>query len=132
MDPVTTVTGAWSIAKVAGDIGKKLYDLGKSLKDREARQRVEEILDEVRELKQSTSELEDENRSLREALRFKKDDFEFKSPFWYEKTHPERPLCPKCFAKQKLGPMGERDWSDAFQKHYRACLACDNSLEAAN
>jgi hypothetical protein len=40
MEPVTTVTAAWTIAKTAGEISKKLYDFGKSLKDREAKQRV--------------------------------------------------------------------------------------------
>lgn len=49
MEPVTTAATAWTIAKTAGEISKKLYELGKSLKDREAKQRVDEILDEVRE-----------------------------------------------------------------------------------
>ncbi len=66
MEPITTFTGAWTLAKTTGEISKKLYDFGKSLKDREARQHVDEILDKLRELKQSASELEDENRELRE------------------------------------------------------------------
>ena len=37
MEPVTTVTTAWTIARTAGEISKKLYDVGKSLKDREAK-----------------------------------------------------------------------------------------------
>jgi hypothetical protein len=36
MEPVTTITSAWTIAKTAGDISKKLYEFGKSLKDRDA------------------------------------------------------------------------------------------------
>jgi hypothetical protein len=44
MEPVTTVTTAWTIAKTAGEISKKLYDFGKSLKDRDAKQQVDEIL----------------------------------------------------------------------------------------
>jgi hypothetical protein len=75
------------------------------LKDREARRQVEEILDRVRDLKQSASELEDENRGLRDKLRFKSDEFEFKNPFWFELKHSERPLCPKCFAAEKICPM---------------------------
>jgi hypothetical protein len=62
MEPVTTVTTVWTIAKTAGEISKKLYELGKNLKDREAKQQVDEIVDKLRELKQSASELEDENR----------------------------------------------------------------------
>jgi hypothetical protein len=52
MEPVTTVTTAWTIAKAAGEISKKLYELGKSLKDREAKHQVDEITDKPRELKQ--------------------------------------------------------------------------------
>jgi hypothetical protein len=103
MDPVST----WTIAKTAGEIGKKLYELGKSLKDREAKHQVDEIVDKLRELKQSASELEDENRDLREKLRFKSDAYEFRTPFWYDKAHPGRPLCAQCFAKNIAAPMGE-------------------------
>ena len=102
MEPITTVTAAWSSAKTAGEISKKLYDLSTHLKEREAKQRVDEILDKLRELKQSASELEDENRDLREKLRFKSDDYQFQSPFWYDKAHPNQPLCPKCFATKTL------------------------------
>src|SRR5712692_3026659 len=98
MEPVSTVTTAWTIAKTAGEISKKLYDFGKNLKDREAKQEFDEISDKLRELKQSASELEDENRALREKLRFKSDEYEFRNPFWYTRAHPDQPLCPKCFA----------------------------------
>src|SRR6266568_4044121 len=91
MEPVTTVTSAWTIAKTAADISKKLYELGKSLKDREAKQQVDEITDRLRDLKQHASQLEDENRELREKLRFKGDHYEFRTPFWYHKASPERP-----------------------------------------
>jgi hypothetical protein len=42
MDPVTTVTATWTIAKTAGEVSKKLYELAKSLKDRDAKQQVDE------------------------------------------------------------------------------------------
>src|SRR5213595_232586 len=98
MDPLTTVTTTWTIAKTAGEISRRLYEFAKSIKERDARQQIDEILDKLRELKQSASELEDENRNLREKLRFKSDDYQFESPFWYDKAHPNQPLCPKCFA----------------------------------
>jgi hypothetical protein len=129
MGPVTTVTTAWTIAKTAGELTKKLYEFGKSLKDREAKQQTDEILDKLRESKQSASELEDENRDLREKLRFKSDDFEFQSPFWYEKAHPERPLCPECFAKQTLAPMDEP--GRGCNADYRRCLVCEKPIEVA-
>jgi hypothetical protein len=122
MDPAA----AWTIAKTAGEITKKLFELGKSLKDREVKQQVDEILDKLRELKQSASELEDENRELREKLRFKSDDYEFRTPFWYDKAHPDRPLCPKCFAKNLAAPMSEP--GQITNPDYRRCLGCDEDI----
>lgn len=130
MDPVTTVTTTWKIAQAAGEITKKLFALGKSLKDREAKQQVDEILDELRALKQSASELEDENRELREKLRFKSDEYEFRTPFYYAKAHPDRPLCPKCFANKISAPMGEP--GQGCGADYRCCLTCNNSVEVGH
>jgi hypothetical protein len=127
MEPISTITGAWSIAKTAGEISKKLYELGKGLKDREEKQRVDEILDSVRDLKQIAAELEDENRELREQLRFSSDNYEFRTPFYYENSHPERPLCPKCFAKRIAAPMGEPGQS--CTSDYRRCLVCSECVQ---
>jgi hypothetical protein len=117
MEPVTTVTTAWTIAKTAGEVSKKLYEFGKSLKDREAKQRVDEILDQLRGLKQSASELEDQNREFREKLRFKSEAYEFRNPFWYEKTNTQ-PLCPKCFT-----PAAREKGTGAFY-----CLVCGHPI----
>lgn len=130
MEPVTTVTTAWTIAKTAGEISKKLYELGKSIKDREAKQHVDEILDQLRELKHLASQLEDENRDLREKLRFKSSDYEFHSPFWFEKAHPDQPLCPKCFAKKIGAPMGEP--GQGCNSSYRMCLVCSEVVEVGH
>ena len=122
MEPVTTVTTAWTIAKTAGEISKRLYEFQKSLKDREANQHVDEILDKLRELKQSASALEDENRELKEKLRFQSDQYVFRSPFRYNKDRPNEPLCVKCFTRNIEGPMSEvREGSTL----YRRCLVCD-------
>jgi hypothetical protein len=129
MEPVTTVTTAWTIAKAAGEISKKLYELGKSLKDREAKQQVDEITDKLRELKQQASQLEDENRELREKLRFKGDDYEFRTPFWYHKANPERSLCTKCFAKEIAAPMGEP--GQDCSSDYRRCLVCGEVVQVS-
>jgi len=129
MEPVTTVTTAWTIAKTAGEISKKLFEFGKSLKDREAKQQIDEMLDTLRELKQSASELEDENRELREKLRFNSDDYEFRGPFYYDKAHFDRPLCPKCFANKIAAPMGEP--GQGCNPGYRHCLVCDKSVQVS-
>jgi hypothetical protein len=127
MEPVTLVSGGWTIAKTAADISKKLYEFGKSLKDRDARQHVEEILDQLRTLKQLASELEDENHELRGKLRFKSDAYEFRAPFWYDRTCPDRALCPKCFAKNVAAPMGEQ--GQGCSNSYRRCLVCSESVQ---
>ena len=122
MEPVTTVTTAWSIAKVAGELSKKLYDFGKTLKDRDAKQHVDEIVDSLRDLKQRASELEEENRDLREKLRFKSDEYEFRTPFRYHKARPNQPLCMQCFAKGVEAPRGERGHN--CLSNSRRCLVC--------
>lgn len=127
MEPITAVTTTWTIAKTAGEISKKLYEFGKSLKDREAKQQIDEMLDKLRELKQSASQLEDENRDMREKLRFKSEDYEFRTPFWYAKAHPDWPLCPKCFASNVAAPMGEE--GQGCGEDYRTCLVCGHGVE---
>lgn len=124
MEPVTaTITTVLSIARPAGEISKKLFELGKRVKDREIKQQIDEIADQLRELKQSASELEDQNRELREKLRFKSDDYVFRNPFWYEKAHPDQPLCAKCHASNIAAPMSEIRSEDSSLA-YRACLVC--------
>ena len=122
MDPVSAVTGAWSIAKAAGEAAKKLHDLARDLKDRDIKQQIHDVVDQLHELKRSASELEDENRELREKLRFKSDEFEFCNPFWYENTRSDRPLCPKCFASSVAAPMGGIGQGCGAQR--RRCLVC--------
>lgn len=129
MEPITTVTTTLTIAKSAGEISKRLYDFSKSLKDREAKQHVDEILDRLRELKQSASVLEDENRELREKLRFKGDEYEFRTPFYYHKSNPNRALCAMCFSKKIEAPMGEQGMSCG--DHRRRCLVCGNIFDVA-
>jgi len=126
MEPVTTFTTAWTLAKTAGEVGKKLFELGKEIKDRDLRQQIDEIADTVRELKQSASELEDENRELREMLRFKSDDYAFHNPFWYLKTKPDQPLCAKCFAKNIAAPMKEPGEMGC------SCLVCGTFVYVRN
>ena len=82
-----------------------------------------EVYDALMDLKRKAGDLEDENRELREKLRFKSNDFEFRNPFFFEKSHPDRPLCPKCFtAKQIIAPVTEP--KDTAAGIYRRCLAC--------
>lgn len=117
VDPVTGLT----LVKAVAETTKKLYDVAIGLKDHAAKQKVDEILDELRALKHVASQLEDDNRALREKLRFKSDQYSFTNPFWYEKGHPEQPLCPKCFTKDIAAPMTDQKGSNT---KYRNCLVC--------
>jgi hypothetical protein len=125
VEPISTISTTIGLAKTAGDLSKKLFDFGKSLKDREQKHQLDQIMDQLRDLKQSASELEDQNRELREKLRFKSDDYEFRSPFWYEKTHPNQALCPTCFAKQIPAPMAPATPG----QDYRMCLVCRTCVD---
>jgi hypothetical protein len=129
MEPNTAVT-AWTIAKTAGEISKKLYEFGKSQRDHKLKEQVEEILDKLRDLKQSAAELEDENRELRDKLHFKSNDYEFRNPFWYAKTQQNQPLCAKCFAKETVGPMGEPGYE--CRSNYRRCLVCGSCVQVGS
>lgn len=127
MEPVSTVTTAWTVIRTTSEVSKKLNEVWKNLKDRDAKRQVEEILDKLHELKQSASQLEDENRELRERLRFKGEDYEFRNPFYYDKVHKDRPLCAKCFANYVAAPMGE-EFRNSFA-NWRKCLVCGNLVE---
>ncbi len=131
MEPLTTATTAWTIAKTAGEISKKLYEFGRSLKDRDAKQHVDEIVDNLRDLKQRASELEDENRGLRERLRFNSDEYQFRNPFWYHKTQQvDQPLCPKCFANKIPAPMSQQGLS--CDAEFRRCLVCQACVQVTH
>jgi hypothetical protein len=69
---------------------------------------------------------EDENHSLKGKLRFKGDDFEFKTPFYYEKKYPDRPLCVKRFANERIAPMSEPYEAIGM---CRRCLVCSSAVE---
>jgi hypothetical protein len=120
-----TVTDALTLTKIVSEISKSISGM-KSLKGHDAKRQIDEITDKLHELKRQAYELEDQNRKLREKLRFKSDDYEFRNPFWYEKTHPDHPLCPKCFAKENIGHMG-KVWESA--PNYRWCLVCDDKVQ---
>ena len=106
--------------------GKTIFEIAQGTSKLETKQQLMDVYDSLMSLKREAAELEDSNRDLKEKLRFKTDEFEFKNPFWYEKAHPDRPLCPKCFADKKIAPM-----SDAYEASglFRKCLVCGDYVE---
>ena len=123
MDPLAPLTLFNAIATA----GKNLYDAAQGVSNLDTKRQLMDIYDTLMSLKREASELEDENRDLKEKLRFKGDEFEFKNPFYYDKSQPDQPLCPKCFAAEKIGPMSEIRGS-ANSRAYRRCLVCDNCI----
>lgn len=122
MDAQTGLTLFNAIAQA----GKAIYEIAQGTSKLETKQQLMEVYDTLMNLKQKAAELEDANRELREKLRFKSDEFEFKNPFWYEKAHPDRPLCAKCFASQTIAPMSE---AYGASRSYRRCLVCGVYVE---
>jgi len=121
VDPVT----AWTIAKTAGEISKKLYELGKGLKDREQQQKVDEIVDKLRDLKQLASELEDENREVREKLSSRATTTIFGLPFGIQKTSLTCPFARSVLLRALLPQWENSTWT-APGRPYRTCLVCNN------
>lgn len=119
MDPVSS----FKIANTAADLSKKLFELAKAIKDRNIKQKLDEVLDELRSLKQQASELEDENRAIKEKARFNEDNYEFRNPFWFDKKHLDRALCPKCYSQKIAAPM-----SKTRNDGSKYCLVCRGSI----
>jgi len=125
VDPIT----GFSLFKTVAEAAKKIAEVAKDAKDYETKKKLGEVHDILISLKQAASDLEDENRELREQLRFKSDEFEFRNPFSYEKKHPDRALCPKCFAAQKIAPVSAPYDNEVAIS--RKCLACGTAVEEA-
>lgn len=123
MDGPTTLTLFNAIATA----GKTIYDIAQGTSKLEEKQQLMAVYDTLMNLKRDAAQLEDETRELKEKLRFKSDDFEFKNPFWFDRKHPDRPLCPKCFSKQIVAPVAVPYRNDVAV--WRRCLSCDTAIE---
>jgi|SRR5450755_791390 hypothetical protein len=123
IDPQTTFTLFNAIATA----GRTIYDIAQGTAKLEEKQQLMGVYDTLMNLKRSASDLEDENRDLKVKLRFKSDDFEFKNPFWFDKIHSDRALCPKCFSKQIITPVSatHREEGGAV---FRRCLSCETCI----
>ena len=123
MDPQTGLTLFNAIAAA----GKTIYGIAQGTSKLEEKQELMEVYDTLMNLKRDAAELEDRNRDLNQKLRFKSDDFVFKNPFWFDKSHPDRALCPKCFSKQVVAPVAAP--YDNGIGVFRRCLSCDTVIE---
>lgn len=120
-----TQTGI-SLFNTAAALAKTIFDVAQKMKADDKKQLMD-IYDQLGDLKRKAGDLEDENRDLKERLRFKSDEYEFRSPFFYDKRFPERPLCPKCLKEfQRDSPMSDEQGTN---DRYRRCLVCRNPVE---
>jgi hypothetical protein len=122
MDPVTGLGLFNSIAGAA----RSIAGIATAATNHETKVQLNEVYDTLIGLKQAAADLEGENRALKEQLRFKSDDFEFRTPFYYEKAKPTQPLCAPCFAKQIIAPMGEVERMGSYDG--RRCVVCHNGV----
>jgi hypothetical protein len=88
----------------------------------EEKQQLMAVYDTLMNLKRDAGDMEDTIRDLKEKLRFKRDDFELKNPFWFDKRFPDRALCPKCFSKRWL-PQSQRPTKVTMGSGVNACRA---------
>lgn len=124
MDPQAKL----SLFNAIASAGKTIYDIAQGTSKLEQKQQLMEVYDSLMRLKRDAGEMEDEIRELKGKLRFSSDDFEFRNPLWFEKKHPDRPLCPKCFSKQIIAPMAE-PYDNGLGTIYRRCLSCETAVE---
>jgi hypothetical protein len=123
IDPQSKLTLFNAIATA----GKTIYEIAQGTSKLEQKQQLMEVYDALMSLKRDAGDLEDENRELNAKLRFSSDDFEFRNPLWFERKHPDRALCPKCFSKQIIAPMAEP--YDNGVAVFRRCLSYDTAIE---
>ena len=124
---MTTPQAGLTLFNAIATAGKTIYEIAQGTAKLETKQELMDVYDTLMSLKRSAAELEDQNRDLTQKLRFKQGDFEFKTPFYYEKAHPDRALCAKCFVNEKIGPMCEP--YEATTGIWRRCLVCENRVE---
>jgi hypothetical protein len=106
--------------------GRTIRDLAQGVSNSDTKRQMMEVYDTLMNLKSAAADLEDQNRELKEKLRFRSEDFEFKNPFWFEKSHPDRALCPKCFVDELVAPVSEPIGSTSGT--YRRCFHCGEAI----
>jgi len=106
--------------------GRTIFEVAQGVSNLDTKAQLMGVYDTLMNLKREAGALEDENRELKEQLRFKSEDFTFENPFWFEKTHPDRPLCPSCFADKIAAPVS-KPMSNASGT-FRRCLHCETAI----
>ena len=92
---------------------KNAYELAKASSDRDLKGAVSELYDSVLETKARVLDLDEEVRKLKAqlALREEIEGPDSKFGYFYFKSKPDQPLCPKCYQSvpSNVVNMGPRD-----------------------
>lgn len=118
-------TTAQIVADVVGTV-KAARDLAKATGNRELKEKIGEAYDGLLDLRQRLLDLDDENRQLRAELAKKVEIDGPRPPFGYffDKSHPDSPLCPKCYQSKesRLSYMGPAvPWNRGVRRDCRIC-----------
>jgi len=110
--PQAALTTVQIISGLAAS-AKNAVDLAKSSSSNELKGAVSELYDSVLDVKARVLDLDEENRSLRAQLAQREEIVgpDAKFGYFYFKSKPDEPLCPKCYqsAPSKVVNMGPKD-----------------------
>ena len=106
---------------------KNAVDLAKSTSNNELKGAVSELYDSVLDVKARVLELDEKVRSLKAQLA-QRDEIEgpeAKFGYFYFKSKPDEPLCPKCYQSVPPNPvnMGPRDQRSGGMMRF--CPVCN-------
>jgi hypothetical protein len=97
---------------------KNAVDLAKASSNNELKGAVSELYDSVLDVKGRVLELDEENRNLKTqlALREEIEGSDAKFGYFYFKSKPNEPLCPRCYQSlpSKIANMGPRQELGAY------------------
>ncbi len=110
---------------------KNALDVAKASSDHELKAAMSELYDSVLDVKGRVLDLDEENRRLKEELA-KKD--EIIGPvgvngFFYYKSKPENPLCPKCWQGSKSKNAVFLTEDNAYGTAGYKCIICNYKFD---
>jgi hypothetical protein len=100
MDPQT----GFALFNAIATAGKTIYEIAQGTSKLEEKHQLMEVYDALMSLKRTAADLEDENRELKRKLRFESDEYEFRSPFWYEKSTLTEPFARSALQSRRRAP----------------------------
>jgi hypothetical protein len=127
--PAAALTTVQIVSGVVSS-AKNAYELAKASSDRDLKGAVSELYDSVLDVKARVLDLDEEVRSLKAQLaqREEIEGPDAKFGYFYLKSKPDQPLCPRCYqsALSKIANMGPRD--QRISGIMRFCPVCDFSV----